>query len=86
MLYEVITAFIAEYGGGLGSLARHIADTAPTAKVLVVEPYPTRLALRLAQQYPNLTYEATLPEGADVVIAQDVLEHVTDPLADFALV
>lgn len=74
---------VADFGGGFGSLGRKIADYCPKTTVQIVEPYPRPLALSLAQQFPNLSYAPELPKDADVVIAQDVLEHVTDPLRVF---
>lgn len=90
---EAILAFVrsedarlvADHGGGFGALARRLAAALPETRVRVVEPWPHPLALHLAGEHPNLAYAEALPAGdADIVIAQDVLEHVTDPLADFA--
>ena len=75
---------VADYGGGFGSLGRRIALIDRSVRVVVVEPYPSGLATRLAQDITNLSYQPELPVEADVLIAQDVLEHVTDPLAHFA--
>ena len=76
-------SFVVDYGGGFGALARRIAAGAREARVMVVEPWPHSLALSLASAYRNLSYHANLPHDADVVVAEDVLEHVTDPLELF---
>jgi hypothetical protein len=72
---------VCDYGGGFGALARRIAALLPRARVEIVEPYPHPTARILAQRYPNLAFVDRLPQRSDVVIAQDVLEHVTQPIA-----
>lgn len=74
---------IVDYGGGFGSLARKIAARCPDTQVQVVEPFPRKLALALSEDFPNLTFVPTLSRYADCVIAQDVLEHIADPLGIF---
>ncbi|MCS6791352.1 MAG: class I SAM-dependent methyltransferase [Oscillatoriaceae bacterium SKW80] len=74
---------VVDFGGGYGSLGRKIAANCPNTDVKIVEPYPRKAALALAEQYTNLEYVAQLPKNIDVLIAQDVLEHVLDPLATF---
>lgn len=70
---------IVDFGGGFGSLARTIRDRCPEARIEIIEPFPTQLAKALAAK-SGVQYDAALPKGADVILAQDVLEHVTDPL------
>ncbi len=77
-------ATITEFGGGFGSLSRNLASRCPRAAIKVVEPFASKLALALSEDIPNLEYCDTLPEASDVVIAQDVLEHITDPLGQFS--
>lgn len=72
---------VIDFGGGYGSLARKISQRCPDTRVAIVEPHPTKLAKRLTLEYPKLFFISELPQTADVVIAQDVLEHVPDPLA-----
>ena len=74
---------IFDYGGGFGSLARKIATLCPDTQVQVVEPFPRKLAQGLAEHFPNLTFVPTMSGNADCIIAQDVLEHISDPLAVF---
>lgn len=73
-------SLVCDYGGGFGSLARRIATLLPQTVIQVVEPYPHKVALALAQNAPNLAYKGELPHRADVVVAQDVLEHVPHPI------
>ena len=75
---------VVDFGGGYGSLARKIAATCLKAEVKIVEPYPNKIAKHLAEPYKNLEYIPKLPESADVMVAQDVLEHVSDPLNVFS--
>lgn len=70
---------VADYGGGFGAFSRLLRQKLPDATIEVIEPYPTRLGLALAEK-SGISYASELPPGADVVTAQDVLEHVTDPL------
>lgn len=79
-----VASRISDFGGGFGSLSRILVERLPGAQVTIVEPFPSRLGKGLAAKYPNLCYAPELPKSADIVIAQDVLEHVLDPLADFA--
>jgi len=72
---------VADFGGGYGTLARAIAKRCPEAKVEVVDPYPRPEALRVSAEYDNLSFEPKLKGEYDVVIATDVFEHVTDPVA-----
>jgi len=74
---------IFDYGGGYGSLARKIATLCPDTQVHVVEPFPRKLAQGLSGDFPNLTFVPTMSGNADCIIAQDVLEHISDPLDVF---
>lgn len=71
---------VCDFGGGFGTLARRMADLMPMTRIEVVEPYPRPIALALAKRFPNLVYVNEMPRRADVVIAQDVLEHVPNPI------
>lgn len=73
---------VVDFGGGFGSLARTIRERCPEARIEIIEPFPTQLAKALAAK-SGVQYAAALPKGADVILAQDVLEHVTDPLELF---
>lgn len=71
---------VCDFGGGFGALARRMAGLMPMTRIAVVEPYPRPVALALAKPYSNLAYVSELPAHTDVVIAQDVLEHVPNPI------
>lgn len=74
---------VADFGGGYGSLARNIANICSDTRIKIVEPYPKKIALNLATQFPNLEYIKSITDLYDITIAQDVLEHVPDPLELF---
>jgi len=76
-------ATVVDFGGGFGALARRIAMRLPASTVTVVEEYPNPLALHFARRHANLKYSRALPESCDLMIAQDVLEHVLSPLKVF---
>lgn len=69
---------IADFGGGSGALARQIADRITGAvSVEIIEPFPSDFfQQRLAGREEIAYRESFSPDGYDVVIAQDVLEHV----------
>jgi len=72
---------IADFGGGFGELAREIARRMPDAEVLIVEPFPTRVCSERCRDCVNISLVATLADVlCDAVVAQDVLEHVEDPI------
>ena len=72
---------IADYGGGFGELALTICKAIPDATVSVIEPYPSRVGLERLRKVENILVVSNINAGNyDVVIAQDVLEHVEDPV------
>ncbi len=82
---ELKPEIVVDYGGGFGSLARQIAERLPETSVILVEPYPGDFARLLAQDHPNMEIRSDLPKRCDVIVAQDVLEDVLDPIGDFAM-
>ncbi len=72
---------IADYGGGFGILAKAITDASPIAEVTIVDPYPSPVATAGLAADPRIRFAPALAdERFDVAIAQDVLEHVADPV------
>jgi 2-polyprenyl-6-hydroxyphenyl methylase/3-demethylubiquinone-9 3-methyltransferase len=72
---------VADYGGGFGELARAITRVVPGAEVSIIEPYPSRVGLERIQDEPRIKFVSDLSSGPyDAIVAQDVLEHVTDPV------
>ena len=72
---------VADFGGGFGGLARFIGAALPQASVEVVEPHPHPAAIALAADSPNVRFVPELTGQYDLLIATDVFEHVSDPIA-----
>jgi len=72
---------IADYGGGFGELAMAIIRENPAVKVSIIEPFPSAVGLARLRDIEQITFTAELSENHyDAIIAQDVLEHVEDPV------
>jgi len=72
---------VADYGGGFGELAIKIVKKMPETKVTIIEPYPSQVVLQRIQDNNRISLVSDLTStGYDVVVAQDVLEHVEDPV------
>jgi 2-polyprenyl-3-methyl-5-hydroxy-6-metoxy-1,4-benzoquinol methylase len=72
---------IADYAGGFGELALKLAKKAPDASIKIIEPYPSKFGLHRLKGIKNIDVLAHLGINEyDVIIAQDVLEHVKDPI------
>jgi len=71
---------IADYGGGGAELAKQVELQCPGAVIDIVEPYPSSLGKFRVSKLKNTKFIATLGDGYDLIVAQDVLEHVEHPL------
>jgi hypothetical protein len=71
---------IADYGGGMGELAIRMSRINPNTRISIIEPYPSDIGRHRVAQYANILYMPTISGSYDLVIAQDVLEHVEQPL------
>jgi 2-polyprenyl-6-hydroxyphenyl methylase/3-demethylubiquinone-9 3-methyltransferase len=71
---------VADYGGGIGELARQISIASENAvRVDIIEPYPSKWRIETAA-HPNATFRPDFHAQYDLVVAQDVLEHIEDPI------
>lgn len=70
---------VADYGGGSGVLAALISELS-SASIDVIEPYPSSFFVRRVEKYQNVHFEKMLVGEYDVIVAQDVLEHLDYPL------
>lgn len=72
---------IADYAGGFGELAIKMAKKSPDSIIRIIEPYPSDFGLYRLKDWPNIEVRSSLGVNEyNVVIAQDVLEHVEDPI------
>ncbi|MDA3877559.1 MAG: methyltransferase domain-containing protein [Halothiobacillus sp.] len=72
---------IADYGGGFGELALAIAKTIPSAEISIIEPYPSKVGLQRLEAAKQISVVPDFNDGGyEALIAQDVLEHVEDPI------
>ena len=72
---------VADYGGGFGELAKKLSAVVPQAQIDIVEPYPSKLGMLRVQGMAGIKFVKGFDGQYDCVIAQDVLEHVEQPLA-----
>lgn len=73
-------AHVVDYGGGFGSLSRVLADRLPGSRVEILEPFASALGRAAVATYSNIVFSSKFGELCDVMIAQDVLEHVEQPI------
>jgi 2-polyprenyl-6-hydroxyphenyl methylase/3-demethylubiquinone-9 3-methyltransferase len=71
---------IADYGGGFGELALRLRAAASEAQVDIVEPYPSKLGMSRVGGQDGIRFIKEFDGLYDCVIAQDVLEHVEQPI------
>ena len=74
-------ARVADFGGGFGELARRILQQSPTTAVDVIEPFPSGASRALLASHEGARFVDDLNGSYDAVVAQDVLEHVEDPVS-----
>lgn len=73
--------YVVDYGGGMGTLARAIADKNSNFYIDIYEPYPSQVAIDKLDGYPTVKFVDRLEnETYDCLVSTDVLEHVKDPL------
>jgi 2-polyprenyl-3-methyl-5-hydroxy-6-metoxy-1,4-benzoquinol methylase len=72
---------LADYGGGSGVLAAQIATNHSIASIDVVEPYASIFFKKKLSDFTSIKFVTKYSHANyDCVIAQDVLEHVENPL------
>lgn len=72
---------IADYGGGFGQLAISIANIMPDVEIYIVEPYPSKVGIERLRRESRIKIIPDLAvERYEAIVAQDVLEHVEDPV------
>lgn len=71
---------VADFGGGFGELALKIAQTNPTIEIDVIEPFPSKFGTYRVSSIPSINMRPNLQENYDCIVAQDILEHVENPI------
>jgi len=72
---------LADYGGGFGQLALSMAKYIPDTSIHIIEPYPSKVGLYRLLAEPQIQVVSHLSINIyDAIVAQDVLEHVEDPI------
>ena len=71
---------IADFGGGFCELAIQLSKSCPTSSVNIIEPFPSELGKYRISEHENISFLNSLDESYDLLIAQDVLEHVDQPI------
>ncbi|XOJ85156.1 methyltransferase domain-containing protein [Methylophilaceae bacterium Uisw_099_01] len=72
---------IADYAGGFGELAIKMANKSPDSTIKIIEPYPSVFGSYRLKNKENVEISGALGiDEYDVIIAQDILEHVEDPI------
>ncbi|MBA4067505.1 MAG: hypothetical protein C0501_28105 [Isosphaera sp.] len=69
-----------EIGGGMGEMARKVLELTPIREVVLIEQQPVPLQTPGVRVVNAVFEEYESAEPADVVLAFEVLEHITDPL------
>lgn len=75
---------VVDYGGGFGTLARLVAQKDKNIKMNIYEPHPSEFGLKRIAEFENIDVIGKLASNYDCLVSTDVLEHVPDPLKDFA--
>jgi len=75
---------VVDYGGGFGTLARLVASKDKNIQMNIYEPHPSDFGLKRASEFNNINIIGKLESNYDCLMSTDVLEHVPDPLNDFA--
>lgn len=76
--------YIVDFGGGFGTLARLVAQKDTNIKMDIYEPHPSEFGLKRTAEFKNIHIIDELKSNYDCLMSTDVLEHVPDPLNDFA--
>ena len=72
---------VADIGGGFGQLASSIREHAPETSVTIWDPYPSRLTVEAFSGDAQVEFvDSPGRRKFDALIAQDVLEHIEDPI------
>ena len=72
---------VADYGGGSGCLASTLCKGYPDSRVHIIEPYPSPFFQKALSDFKQVRFFSKFQnQNYEAVIAQDVLEHVENPI------
>lgn len=72
---------IADYGGGSGILAKNILKRSKFITIDIIDPYFSNFVKSKSPKYSKVNYLSEFRKITyDLIIAQDVLEHVENPI------
>ena len=71
---------IADFGGGSGYLAKLLIQSNRNSIVDVIEPFPSEFFIKRLAGVERIRFLSDFSGKYDLVIAQDVLEHVDNPI------
>ncbi len=74
-------ARVADYGGGFGTLSRHLAMKSINTNIDIIEPYPHTIAIVRCRQFSNVQFKSSFDGIYDIIVATDVFEHLSDPIS-----
>ena len=80
-LRQIGVNYVADYAGGFGELAIAITRKNPSVDICIVEPYPSKVGLQRLNDFKQISFVSDLKDNEyDAIVAQDILEHVEDPI------
>jgi 2-polyprenyl-6-hydroxyphenyl methylase/3-demethylubiquinone-9 3-methyltransferase len=72
---------ILDYGGGFGALAKKIAEQNHSSQIYIYDPNASNFVFENIKDFKNIEVISKIKEEEfDVIINQDLLEHVEDPI------
>lgn len=71
---------VVDYGGGFGTLARLIRQKSPKTDVVIFDPYSNDFSCKKLPGKDSIRFISTIDKQYDCLIAEDVLEHVPNPI------
>lgn len=71
---------VIDYGGGFGTLARLIHQKSPESEVVIFEPHLSDYSRKRLSEIKRVRVISGIDKQYDCLIAEDVLEHVQNPI------
>ena len=71
---------VCDFGGGFGELCLNISKYSPFKEIDIIEPYPSKVLQSRIRGSKNINLKSNINKKYDVIVAQDVLEHLEKPI------